>query len=101
MIPYLIAVCNLFPSTCIESNSSARVLKLSKSLPINFGAISFSITGIKSLARNRGSLPPAPEYWTAAQSPKATCPSSSINWTDIDSPDCLIVSNPGVTVSPK
>ena len=64
--------CNLFPSNNIPSNSSANDLKFSNSFPINFGAISFSITGIKSLARNNGSLPPAPEYCTAAQSPNAT-----------------------------
>ena len=75
-------------------------MKEFNSLPISFGAISFSITGIKSAARNNGSRPPAPEYWTAAQSPNATCPSSSINWTEIDSPDCLIEVNPSVTGSP-
>ena len=76
-------------------------MKLSSSLPINFGAISFSITGIKSFARNKGSLPPAPEYWTAAQSPWATCPSSRISKTEIASPACLIDLNPGVTGVPR
>ena len=45
-----------------------------------------AITGMKSSAKNSGSRPPAPEYCTAAQSPKAIWPSSRTSITEMDSP---------------
>ena len=55
---------------------------------------------MKSSAKNNGSLPPAPEYCTAAQSPVPTSPFSKTSCTEMASPGTLTSLNPSVNASP-